>query len=304
MVSVIIPVYNAERTIIRCLDSLQSQIYKDWEAILIDDGSYDNSGRICEEYQQRDSRFKVVHKQNGGVSSARNVGLEHVRGEFVAFCDSDDYANSNWLIGLVSHMEDCDVVVGGVNYVKEDSTEKFLIDLQETRPAQAADLMSMRESFGYLWNKLFKASIIQEHNIRFNENFRFLEDEEFICHYWCFVKNVKFTKSIGYNYVVPNFWKKYSSIDNYRLYLDLLDYASQFIHNGDSCTMRKYTMGVFRSMMLAYEKHDYCEGRKRLKKVVSLNSEYGKYNKYIRMINKWNCILWHPFLIMYNLIKK
>lgn len=304
MISIIIPVYNAEKTIVRCLDSLLSQKYKDWEAILIDDGSSDSSGQICEEYQRHDSRFKIVHKHNGGVSSARNVGLAMVKGDYVAFCDSDDCVNANWLISLVNHIEGYDVVIGGANFVQADSTEKFLLETQESRPAQAADLMSARESFGYLWNKLFKFSIIREKNIRFNEHFRFLEDEEFICHYWCFVKKVKFTKSIGYNYVVPNFEKKYSSIDNYQLYLDLLDHALQFIHYDESCTMRKYTMGVFRSMMLSYEKHEYREGWKRLKNVASLSAKYGKYNPYMRMINKWNYMLWHPFLIMYNLIKK
>lgn len=304
MISIIIPVYNAEKTIVRCLDSLLLQKYQDWQAILIDDGSSDNSGRICDEYQQSDSRFKVVHKQNGGVGSARNVGLENVRGEYVAFCDSDDYANPDWLKSLVSHIESYDVVVGGANYIQGDSTENFVLNTQETRPAQAADLMSATESFGYLWNKLFKFSVIREQNIRFNEHFRFLEDEEFICHYWCFVKNVKFAKSIGYNYIVPNFEKKYSSIDNYQLYLDLLDHASHFILYDDSCTMRKYTMGVFRSMMLAYERHNYCEGWNRLRTIASLSVKYRQYNCYMRMINKLNYVLWHPFLIMYNKIKK
>ena len=91
MVSVIVPIYNAERYLRRALDSIPSQTCKDWEAILVDDGSTDSSGRIAEEYAECDSRFKVVHKSNGGQSEARNVALEHISGEFLIFLDADDF---------------------------------------------------------------------------------------------------------------------------------------------------------------------------------------------------------------------
>ena len=91
MVSVIVPIYNAERYLRRALDSILSQTCKDWEAILVDDGSTDSSGRIAEEYAECDSRFKVVHKSNGGQSEARNVALEHISGEFLIFLDADDF---------------------------------------------------------------------------------------------------------------------------------------------------------------------------------------------------------------------
>ena len=91
MVSIIVPIYNAEAYLRRALDSILSQTHKDWEAILVDDGSTDSSGRIAEEYAQSDRRFKVIHKPNGGQSEARNVGLEHVGGEFLLFLDADDF---------------------------------------------------------------------------------------------------------------------------------------------------------------------------------------------------------------------
>lgn len=91
MVSVIVPIYNVEQYLRRALDSILSQTHKDWEAILVDDGSTDNSGRIAEEYAQSDNRFKVVHKPNSGQSDARNVGLEHISGEFLIFLDADDF---------------------------------------------------------------------------------------------------------------------------------------------------------------------------------------------------------------------
>ena len=96
-ISVIVPVCNVEKYIRRCLDSIQSQTFTDWECICIDDGSPDNSGKICDEYAEKNTRFVVLHKENGGVSSARNAGLDVAKGEYVTFCDSDDYVESNWL---------------------------------------------------------------------------------------------------------------------------------------------------------------------------------------------------------------
>lgn len=91
MISVIVPIYNVEKYLRRALNSLITQTHKDWEAILVDDGSTDNSGKIAEEYAQEDSRFKVIHKANGGLSDARNAGMTHVSGEYTLFLDSDDF---------------------------------------------------------------------------------------------------------------------------------------------------------------------------------------------------------------------
>ena len=94
-ISVIIPVYNAESTLRRCVDSVLAQTFTDFECLLINDGSKDKSGEICDEYAIRDSRVRVFHKENGGVSSARNVGLDNATGEWIAFVDSDDWVGRN-----------------------------------------------------------------------------------------------------------------------------------------------------------------------------------------------------------------
>ena len=96
-ISIIIPVYNSENTLRRCIDSVLNQTFTDFECLLIDDGSKDRSGEICDEYAQMDSRVRVFHKENGGVSSARNVGLDNARGEWITFCDSDDTVTAEWL---------------------------------------------------------------------------------------------------------------------------------------------------------------------------------------------------------------
>lgn len=114
--SIIIPVFNARKWLQECLDSVRSQSFQDWEAILIDDGSSDDSGIVCDEYAQMDSRFKVIHQENKGVSHARNVGLQQITGEYILFVDSDDMLLSNALFVLSDCMAkhpDCDIVQFG-----------------------------------------------------------------------------------------------------------------------------------------------------------------------------------------------
>ena len=94
-ISIIVPVYNVEKYLKRCIDSILNQSFTDFELILVDDGSTDNSGEIIDEYAIKDERIKVIHKENGGLSSARNVGIEYSKGNYIAFVDSDDYINKN-----------------------------------------------------------------------------------------------------------------------------------------------------------------------------------------------------------------
>lgn len=104
-VSIIVPVYNVEKYLRICLDSILAQTFTDWECILVDDGSTDKSGEICDEFVQRDPRFRSFHKRNGGVSSARNMGLAEVRGEWVTFMDSDDWVESYFLSTITSYIK-------------------------------------------------------------------------------------------------------------------------------------------------------------------------------------------------------
>ena len=100
-VSVVIPVYNVEKYLIRCLESVILQTYRNLEIVLVDDGSTDNSGKICDEYAERDSRIKVIHKENGGLSDARNVGIKSASADYIVFIDSDDYVKNVYVQSLV-----------------------------------------------------------------------------------------------------------------------------------------------------------------------------------------------------------
>lgn len=124
MISIIIPVYNVEEYLSRCIDSVLNQTHKNLEIILVDDGSADNCGKICDEYAQKDSRIKVIHKENGGVSSARNAGLDIAQGDYVAFVDADDYVEKEMCEYLLKEMESGEFDIIQYNYcdVLEDGT--------------------------------------------------------------------------------------------------------------------------------------------------------------------------------------
>ena len=123
--SIIVPVYNVEKYISQCIDSILNQTFQDFEVILVDDGSPDRSGQICDEYAENDSRIKVIHQKNAGLSAARNTGLKNANGEYVAFVDSDDYISPNMYELLVTNIKSCgaDMVKCGYHeFIDEDIT--------------------------------------------------------------------------------------------------------------------------------------------------------------------------------------
>ena len=188
-VSIIVPVYNAEKYLFRCVDSILNQTFKDFELLLIDDGSTDKSGEICDGYTEKDNRIRVFHKENGGVSSARNVGLNNAKGEWIAFVDADDMLftySLEFMIGKVS--EKVDLVICGYNIYNEKGKETFstaikprneYISLNDGIKIMFADYYYN----GYLFNKLFKYSIIQKNKLLFSENIYYNEDRLFCVKY-------------------------------------------------------------------------------------------------------------------------
>ena len=122
LISIIVPVYKAEKYLSECIDSIISQTYENFELILIDDGSPDNSGKICDEYAEKDKRIKVIHKENAGVSSARNIGLDNASGEYIAFIDSDDFVDKQYLEKLHCNLKhnDADISLCRLSYYKKD----------------------------------------------------------------------------------------------------------------------------------------------------------------------------------------
>ena len=185
LVSIVVPVYKVENVLHYCIDSILNQIYKNFELILVDDGSPDNSGKICDEYAKKDNRIKVIHKENGGVSSARNCGIDAAKGKYICFVDSDDYPCKNYLLDMVNmckKFDECDLLLGGFNVVSDykSNVEKKVLFTEDHNYSCVSrlDFVRMYEKWVIQmpWNKLYKLKIIQTSKIRFDENFSLGED--------------------------------------------------------------------------------------------------------------------------------
>lgn len=195
LVSIVIPVFNVERHLRQCLDSVLRQTLKEWECICIDDGSPDGSGAILDEYGNRDARFKIIHQRNRGVSAARNLGIKLASAPYLTFIDSDDWVEDDALESLLSAMkESCaDMVMCSICIHQENHQE---VSMETPYPPSG----NMRDEYAVteksfsgaalvdvsIWAKLFSAETIRAHQIHFAPELKVSEDMEFstrmLCH--------------------------------------------------------------------------------------------------------------------------
>lgn len=187
-VSIIVPVYKVEPFLCRCVDSLLAQTFTDFELILVDDGSPDNCGAICDEYAKSDSRIRVVHKENGGLASARNAGLDIACGKYVLFCDSDDYVSNSWCERLVASAEahPRELVFSNFSIVNSHSSAQI-----ETAGGKYQGLYSRTDFFkkdlpGYAWDKIYELRVLKNNNIYFPTDV-VVEDLPFVLEYLKYV---------------------------------------------------------------------------------------------------------------------
>lgn len=204
-VSVIVPIYNHEIYLKRCIDSILRQTFSDFELILVDDGSTDKSGAICDEYKIKDSRVKVIHKPNGGLSSARNAGLDAAGEDLIMFVDSDDYVADNIIEGLLAKMtDDVDMVFSELKVADRICTQE---ERQYTVPrllsAYAAGVIPVM-NFHCAFAKLYRNRIIKESGLRYNEDLRYGEDLHFNLMYIDKCKKILSLHESYYMYTVEN----------------------------------------------------------------------------------------------------
>lgn len=216
-ISIIVPIYNAEKTINRCIDSVLKQTYTNFELIIINDGSLDKSDKICENYARKDSRIQVIHKKNGGVSSARNIGINLTTGEYITFIDSDDYILEHFLEHLISVKADL-VVSGFKDMPHPNGNETYLPDALYKNNDITTFLNREIDSmlFKSPWGKLFKTDLIRKNNLSFDENISFGEDSVFMLQYLCLCTSIAITSHTDYRYFVPTFSKYQISHSNFR----------------------------------------------------------------------------------------
>ena len=206
MISIIVPVYNVESYIRQCIDSILAQGFCDWELILVDDGSTDKSGEICDEYINYDKRISVYHNENSGVSFSRNFGIHKANGEWITFIDADDFIGKGFLKGLVEPIlqgHQLDFVHGGcTNYEGGHITSIN----QEYDYFISNDKGRLFTSFrGLVVSKLFKASILKEKGVLFDEEMKIAEDMAFTLDYLLIVENYAFVPEMSYYYRRDNY---------------------------------------------------------------------------------------------------
>lgn len=191
-ISIIVPVYNTQHYLSKCIDSILTQSFSNFELLLVDDGSTDGSGAICDDYARIDSRIRVLHRSNKGISSTRNVGLDYATGEWITFVDSDDILLPNALGAMTNLTTDnIEIVIAGYAEINNDffykSPGNYTPQVIDNNEALLYMYPSANKPYlGYSWSKLFKKKTIDSFNIRFDETILFKEDTlfvvDFICH--------------------------------------------------------------------------------------------------------------------------
>lgn len=206
-ISIIVPIYNAEKTLRRCVLSLMEQIYQNIEIILVNDGSNDNSLSICQGLVRMDSRIVLLNKKNGGVSSARNMGLTRASGDFIMFCDADDWVKPNYCSDMVQNYVDNQLLMCEIENTTQNSVQserQVNTGLKSVENISKSDFLKYKDNgLSSPFNKLFKRSVIIENNIMFPEKLCLGEDFTFVLGYLkCISGNIRYLHKKLYVYQV------------------------------------------------------------------------------------------------------
>ena len=237
LVSIIVPVYNAEKYLNRCIDSILSQTVTDFELLLIDDGCKDESGCICDEYAEKDARVRVFHKPNGGVSSARNLGLDNAKGKWITFVDADDRCSCNYLEHLLSKVDDDTDLIISYAVICDSTGEKAEVYPEYRVNATNFERLFVDSDMHWHtspWAKLYRASIIYENSLRFNEMMHIGEDADFLFSFMLITDKIYVSSDTDYYYtcdVSNSLTKRINTIDSeiasYRTILCLVNRTIQ-----------------------------------------------------------------------------
>ncbi len=283
-VSVIVPVYNVEKQLPRCLDSLLAQTHQDLEVLLVDDGSKDSSGIICDQYAQKDSRFRVFHKENGGLSSARNYAIPFATGKYLLFLDSDDSLEPQTVqacLDATDHQK-FDVVCfgyrhyiednGSVRFTKESGYPSITVDFKEDLFRQFTQLYQAGV-LGYVTDKLIRTSCVKENNVLF-DRILLVEDSLFTLKLFSNINNLRAIEDCFYNYFhrvgesVTLTFKK----ESFDCYFERIRRIEEIMRKND-CVDRDFLydmfcsniLWVYESMFLSSCKLSFKERRKFLR---------------------------------------
>lgn len=318
--SLIIPVYNVESYLHHCLNSIRSQTYKNFEVILINDGSTDNSELICKEFIKSDYRFKLINKNNEGVSIARNIGIQQARGEWLAFIDSDDWLEKDYLSTLLEEDKIADLTFWGVNCHYPDNSQTSFIphDFSSYKQKEIIqELYSLKtnsqnfEYFGYTWNKLFRTDIIKRHNINFIPYLTLREDEVFTLTYIKYIKSLRIKNRSLYNYRITQqgLTSSKRNVQEYYLYSQNILKESQYVPQ-DSKLFKLETIyalenlveAIIRVHICSHKWHQFIKILNKNLKERKITTEYIQSRKLHLFYKYRNCFSFYMIAIIITLI--
>lgn len=276
LISIIVPVYNSEKYINKCIDSILNQTYTNWELLLINDGSTDKSLKICQEYSLNDTRIKVYDKINGGVSSARNLGIENAQGEWITFIDSDDWVENNYLSNF---SQEYDMSLQGYY------SGLYKVEYQESIILQNPGAVYLSKPYVYgPYCKLFKTDLIKNKNIKFDIELSYGEDLLFLMQYIQYCKTMSVSENCGYHYTMDNInsltKKKRSFEEVYIQYSKHMEYYEKIMKGTKYST---YVMHKQSFDMLAYF---VSKCGKRYKDIKNDAFMYYYYKNFLHTIDK------------------
>ena len=237
LISVIVPVYNGEKTLRRAVESVLRQMDGRIELILVNDGSKDESGSICDEYAEISPDIHVIHKKNGGTSSAKNMGIAVAKGKYLSFMDCDDYFDSDTYTSIIPILQECqpDCLDFGLKYINPQGEvseclhqcqKNRLLSQQVLEELILPPLLNLRKDdahfiYDFCCNKIFRAEIVMEHGVRFDEEKRTWEDRAFLLRHLKHCQNYYAMDRCFYNYVyTPNSLSQRYSLDYFKIILD------------------------------------------------------------------------------------
>lgn len=254
LISIVVPVYNVEKYLSRCIESILKQSYENLELLLVDDGSTDDSGKICDYYKSLDSRISVFHKKNGGVSSARNLGIKEAKGVFLTFVDSDDWLDTDYLKNFRVESISADFYISGALYDingKPFSQKTYIEENAESINSIVSIFFEQGlKNNGYPWGKLFLLKIIRDNKLFFDEELTINEDHVFVFEYYLLIHSLYLTNNAGYHYLVnDNSGRKLS--DKINTYQELIRANNIF---------KVLVQKIAKKWDISYEKLDILKG--------------------------------------------
>ena len=312
LISIIIPVYNVEKYIIECLESVKNQTFTDFEVIVVNDGTKDNSAIIAQEYIEKNNltNFYIINKENGGLSSARNAGLDNAKGKWIYLLDSDDWLEPDAMQILVDCLNkyDVDLVIEGYQAYDESTGA---VEVWNNYPFEYGvlpdDLWGLH-SFSFSVARLYKKSIIDEHKVRFDERIEYAEDNAWQFDYNSHVKSYACTNRVGYNYrinrsgsltdrlITPKM--KYHIAEHMYRFYELLDEKTIFDSLKKNPRLLSVTWGVLSTNVvndILDKKYDDAKAKMKTTIAKSINQFLAPRSKKERLFF-W---LWkHSFLLL------